>query len=63
MPEATKKKEKKRKEQRTMEEITNIMTDRIIWKKNVSIPKSIHIRNTPMAVNIDKTYIPNNIRK
>ena len=59
MPEATK---TKKMEQRTMTKITNIMTDRIIWK-NVSIPKSIHIRNTPMAVYIDKTYIPTQHKK
>ena len=40
----------------------NIQVDRIIGK-NASISKSIHIRNAPMAVYIDKIYIPNNIRK
>ena len=40
----------------------NIKVDRIIGK-NTSIPKSIHNRNNPMAIYINKTYIPNNIRK
>ena len=31
--------------------------------KNVTTPKSIHIRNTFMVVYINKTYILNNIRR
>ena len=61
MSEATKIK-KKRKEQCTMAKNLNIIADRMIGN-NASNPKSIHIRNTPMAVYIRKTYIPNNIRK
>ena len=45
-----------------MAENLNIKVDMIIGK-NISISKSIHIRNTPMVVYINKTYIPNNIRK
>ena len=55
-------KKKKRKDQRTMTENLNIKVDRIIGK-NASIPKSIHIRNIPISVYINKTYIPNNISK
>ena len=53
---------KKRKEQLTMAENLNIMADKII-EKNASIPKSIHIQNTPMSVYIQENYIPNIIRK
>ena len=53
---------KKRKDQLTMAENLNIVADKIIGK-NASHPKSIHIRNTPMVVYIQITYIPNNIRK
>ena len=49
---------KKRKEQLTMAENLNIMADKII-EKNASIPKSIHIQNTPMSVYIQENYIPN----
>ena len=45
-----------------MTENLNIKVDRIIGK-NASIPKSIHIRNIPISVYINKTYIPNNISK
>ena len=45
-----------------MAENLYIMADKIIGK-NASHPKSIHIRNTPMAIYIQMTYIPNNIRK
>ena len=43
----------KRKEQRTMSETLNIKANKIIGK-HASIPKSIHIRNTIMAVYINK---------
>ena len=45
-----------------MAENLNIMAYKIIGK-NASNPKLIHIQNTPMAVYIQKKYIPNNIRK
>ena len=53
---------KKRKDQRIIAENLDIKVDRIIGK-NASTSKFIHIRNTPIVVYINKTYIPNNIRK
>ena len=52
----------KRKEQHTMVDTLNIKADKIIGKHTI-IPKSIHIRKTIMSVYINKTYIPNNIRR
>ena len=52
----------KRKKQGTMAETLNIKADKIVGK-HASIPKSIYIRNIIMAVYINKTYIPNNIRR
>ena len=54
--------QKEKKDQLIMVENLNIKVDKIIGK-NVSTPKSIHIRNTSMAVYINKTYILKNVRR
>ena len=52
---------KKRKDKRIMEENLNIKADKII-EKHTSISKYIHICNTPIAVYVNNTYTPNNIK-
>lgn len=53
---------KKRKDQYTVTGNLNTQAERIT-RKNDCIPKSTHIRNTPIIVYINKHYTPNNVRE